>query len=111
MAASLDTLRHTHGSVLLADGADLATVSERLEHSSVRVMADIYSHELRGRDQDAGVGASSCVKTGDRVTENSKPARTRGASWGEKQLPPLRFRQQFIVFQPKRCLSFAVHGK
>jgi len=51
--ASLHTLRHTHGSFLLADGVDLATVSERLGHSSVRVTADIYSHALRGRDQDA----------------------------------------------------------
>jgi integrase len=51
--ASLHTLRHSHGSVLLADGVDLVTVSERLGHSSVRVTADIYSHALRGRDQDA----------------------------------------------------------
>ena len=50
---SLHTLRHSHGSVLLADGVDLATVSERPGHSSVRVTADIYSHALRGRDQDA----------------------------------------------------------
>lgn len=51
--ASLHTLRHSHGSVLLADGMDLATVSERLGHSSVRVTADIYSHALRGRDHEA----------------------------------------------------------
>jgi integrase len=51
--ASLHTLRHTHSSHLLADGVDLATVSERLGHSSVRVTADIYSHALRGRDDDA----------------------------------------------------------
>jgi integrase len=50
---SLHTLRHSHGSVLLADGVDLPTVSERLGHSSVRVTADIYSHALRGRGQDA----------------------------------------------------------
>jgi Phage integrase family len=46
---SLHTRRHSHGSTLLADGVDLATVSERLGHSSVRVTADIYSHALRGR--------------------------------------------------------------
>src|SRR5713226_1814676 len=51
--ASLHTLRHSHSSHLLADGVDLATVSERLGHSSVRVTADIYSHALRGRDDDA----------------------------------------------------------
>jgi integrase len=51
--ASLHTLRHSHSSHLLADGVDLATVSERLGHSSVRVTAEIYSHALRGRDDDA----------------------------------------------------------
>jgi len=51
--ASLHSLRHTHASLLLADGVDLATVSERLGHSSVRVTADVYSHAIRGRDQDA----------------------------------------------------------
>lgn len=50
---SLHSLRHSHGSVLLADGVDLATISERLGHSSVRVTADVYSHALRGRDRDA----------------------------------------------------------
>jgi integrase len=32
---------------------DLATVSERLGHSSVRVTADVYSHAIRGRDKEA----------------------------------------------------------
>ena len=32
---------------------DLATVSERLGHSSVRVTADVYSHAIRGHDQEA----------------------------------------------------------
>jgi len=50
---SLHTLRHSHASVLLANGVDLATVSARLGHSSVRVTADIYSHALRGRDREA----------------------------------------------------------
>lgn len=51
--ASLHTLRHSHASHLLADGMDIATVSERLGHSSVRVTAEIYSHALRGRDDEA----------------------------------------------------------
>jgi integrase len=37
----------------VADGVDIATVSERLGHSSVRVTAEIYSHALRGRDDEA----------------------------------------------------------
>src|SRR5262249_30172874 len=67
--ASLHTLRHSHGSFLLADGVDLATVSERLGQSSVRVTADIYSHALRGRDRrPPGAGTSSCGYTADRTT-------------------------------------------
>ena len=46
-------LRHSHASVLLANGVDLATVSARLDHSSVRVTADVYAHALRGRDREA----------------------------------------------------------
>ncbi|MBI3666792.1 MAG: site-specific integrase [Acidobacteria bacterium] len=50
---SLHTLRHSHGSHLLAAGMDLPVVSERLGHSSVRVTADVYSHAIRGRDDEA----------------------------------------------------------
>ena len=32
---------------------DLATVSARLGHSSVRTTADIYSHAIRGKDHAA----------------------------------------------------------
>jgi hypothetical protein len=32
---------------------DLATVSERPRHSSVRTTADIYSHAIRGKDRAA----------------------------------------------------------
>jgi integrase len=51
--ASLHSLRHSHGSHLLADGVPLPVVSERLGHSSVRTTADIYAHALRGQDDEA----------------------------------------------------------
>jgi integrase len=50
---SLHTLRHTHGSHLLAAGMEITVVSERLGHSSIRVTADVYSHAIRGRDDAA----------------------------------------------------------
>jgi integrase len=48
--ASLHSLRHTHGSHLLAAGVPLTDVSKRLGHSSPHVTATIYAHALEGRD-------------------------------------------------------------
>ncbi len=41
---SLHTLRHSHGSQLLAAGIPLPTVSKRLGHANPQVTAAIYSH-------------------------------------------------------------------
>lgn len=50
---SLHTLRHSHGSQLLAAGMELPAVSARLGHSSTHVTARVYSHVLTGRDRAA----------------------------------------------------------
>ena len=49
--ASFHTLRHTHASMLLASGADMKTVSERLGHANVTTTLGIYAHVLPGRDR------------------------------------------------------------
>jgi hypothetical protein len=46
--------RHTHGSYLMADGVPLP-VADRLGQSSVRTTADVYTHALRGPDDDAAL--------------------------------------------------------
>lgn len=51
--AALHLLRHSHGSHMLANGVPLPVVSQRLEHSSVRTTADIYSHAIHGQDDEA----------------------------------------------------------
>lgn len=48
--ASLHTLRHTHGSHLLAAGVPLTDVSKRLGHENPHVTAAVYAHALPGRD-------------------------------------------------------------
>jgi integrase len=53
--ASLHTLRHSHGSHLVAVGVPIPVVSERLGHSSVRTTVEIYTHALHGQDDDAAL--------------------------------------------------------
>jgi len=66
---SLHTLRHSHGSHLLAAGVPLPAVSERLGHSSVHVTAEVYAHALRGQDDEAAKRWEEFQKTSgaDRV--------------------------------------------
>jgi len=70
--SSLHTLRHSHGSQLLANGVPLPVVSKRLGHSSVYVTATVYSHaltqdELAAADVwDSSVQQSIPLLTGER---------------------------------------------
>ena len=50
---SIHSLRHTHASVLLANGVSMQTVSKRLGHSNLSTTQNVYSHitdELTAKD-------------------------------------------------------------
>lgn len=52
---SMHALRHTHGSVLLAQGISIASISKRLGHKNISTTQDIYLHvvkELEERDNE-----------------------------------------------------------
>lgn len=50
---TLHGLRHTHASLLIADGMDIAAVSKRLGHSKTSVTLDIYTHSSQAEDNSA----------------------------------------------------------
>lgn len=67
---SLHTLRHTHGSHLLAAGVPLTDVSKRLGHVNPHVTATVYAHALPGRDDLA-------ARAWEKFQKDSKPAKLR----------------------------------
>lgn len=50
---SFHTLRHTHATMLIAAGADMRTVQERLGHANVATTLGLYAHVVPGRDRAA----------------------------------------------------------
>ena len=51
--ATMHSLRHTHATMLLANGTDIQTVSERLGHAQVSTTLNTYAHVMEGRDRGA----------------------------------------------------------
>jgi len=70
---SLHTLRHTHGSHLLAAGVPLPDVSKRLGHANPHVTATVYAHALPGRDDLAAAAWEKFQKD----AKPAKPQKTR----------------------------------
>ena len=48
-------LRHSHATLMMADGVNPKIVSERLGHSSVVITLDTYSHVLPGLQEEAAL--------------------------------------------------------
>ncbi len=48
----LHDLRHSYASLLISKGADIATVSQRLGHSSKTMTLDVYTHSLDKKEEE-----------------------------------------------------------
>ena len=70
----LHDLRHGTASLMLAGGVDVAVVSKRMGHSSVRLTVDTYSHLLQGVGRQAADTAEAPV--GPRATTPAPDAPT-----------------------------------
>jgi hypothetical protein len=84
----LQDLRHGAASLMLASGADIAIVSKRLGHSSIRVTSDTYSHMLEGAGRSAADAAEGLVRPRTTTTAPDAPTlRPQGVENEPARLP------------------------
>lgn len=50
---TLHSLRHSNATLMIAEGVDIRTVSNRLGHAQASTTLNIYAHALKSRDLDA----------------------------------------------------------
>jgi integrase len=58
----LHSLRHTHASLLLAQGAPMKLVSERLGHAKIAMTMDNYAHLLPTMDGEATANLDASLR-------------------------------------------------
>jgi integrase len=58
----LHDLRHTHATVLLADGVPVKVVSERLRHASATITLTVYQHVHPGMGRQAADGFAALLE-------------------------------------------------
>jgi integrase len=55
LTVSFHSLRHTHASVLIADGLDVLSLSRRLGHGSAAITLGVYGHLFKPDDRAAAI--------------------------------------------------------
>lgn len=79
----LHDLRHTHATLLLADGTNPKIVSERLGHHSVAFTLDTYAHVIPGMQREAAQGMANRLFP---APPPSRPPTQRGPERGMRGL-------------------------
>src|SRR5690625_2025399 len=65
-------LRHTHATLLLADGVHPKIVQERLGHRSIQITLDTYSHIIPGIQEVAATSIGKSLYGNDDKEEEKK---------------------------------------
>jgi len=58
---TLHSLRHSNATLMIAEGVDICTVSQRLGHADTSTTLNIYAHALKSRDQEAAIKLESAL--------------------------------------------------
>ena len=64
-------LRHTHASLLIAEGVHPKKIAERLGHSSIKLTMDLYGHLFEGSDKESADRMQKLFGGGDGAAPNA----------------------------------------
>ena len=70
-AIRLHDLRHCTASLLIASGADIATVSRTMGHSKISTTLDVYTHSLRKNDATISARLADLLAVDDMTERNA----------------------------------------
>jgi len=82
----LHDLRHGHASALIASGAPLSYVSDRLGHSSITITNDTYTHMVEGVGREVAERAAALIP---RAPKTAPDASTGGERDHSVTTPPM----------------------
>jgi len=68
-------LRHTHASLLIAEGVHAKKIAERLGHASIKLTMDTYGHLFEGSDRESAERTSGheSIRLTPRWTPENRP--------------------------------------
>ena len=67
-------LRHAHASLLVASGADVATIAARMGHSDPSITLSVYTHALPQRDREAAATMDQLLTAALPAPDQPEPA-------------------------------------
>ena len=65
------SLRHTHATLLIAEGVSIPTVSRRLGHSSIATTSKIYVHAIQSADEIASDIIDDKLNLGKKINKKT----------------------------------------
>ena len=69
---SLHKLRHTAASILIYSGVSIAAVSKRLGHSQISTTLNVYTHQIKKRDEIAADTIADAIYAKSRTQQSTK---------------------------------------
>ena len=92
-------LRHTHASLLIAEGVHPKKIAERLGHASIKLTMDLYGHLFEGSDQESADRHAETLRRSVEKWRGNQRSERRSVSGSAEAREARRFFPWIVVAQ------------